>query len=125
MNKKDLARFRKIIEDERARIREKLDALDEEISERASNKSSGSQGYSNHMADIGSDAMGQEQAFLHASQGAAYLRRLDEALKRIENGTYGICEDCDSKIPLKRLEAYPAATLCVTCKSKRERLQRS
>ncbi len=125
MNKKDLARFKKLIEEERARIREKLDILGEEISDRAANKSSGSQGYSNHMADIGSDAMGQEQAFLHASQGNEYLRRLNDALKRIENGTYGVCEDCDSKIPVKRLEAYPAARFCIACKSKREKLQRS
>ena len=94
-------------------------------SDRTSSKSSGNQGYSNHMADIGSDAMGQEQAFMHASQGNEYLRRLDDALKRVEAGSYGVCDECDDKIPVKRLEAYLAAKLCVTCKSKREKLQRS
>jgi len=125
MNKRELARFKKLIEAERVRVLDRLGVIGEEISDRTDNKSSGSQGYSNHMADIGSDAMGQEQAFMHASQGNEYLRRLDDALKRIEAGTYGECEDCESKIPVKRLEAFPAAKLCVTCKSKRERLQRS
>ena len=125
MNKRELARFKKLVEQERTRVLERLDAIGEEISDRTSNQSSGSQGYSNHMADIGSDAMGQEQAFMHASQGNEYLRRLDDALKRIETGTYGVCEDCESKIPVKRLEAYLAARYCVTCKSKREKLQRS
>jgi DnaK suppressor protein len=125
MNKKDLTRFKKLIEEERARILEKLDILSEEILDRAENKASGNQGHSNHMADIGSDAMEQEQAFMHASQGNEYLRRLEEAFKRIEAGSYGVCEDCESKIPIKRLEAYLAAKLCVTCKSKREKLQRS
>ena len=77
------------------------------------------------MADIGSDAMEQEQAFLHASQGANYLGALDDALDRIEKGTYGVCEECSGKIPAKRIQAYLAARLCVDCKSKLEKLQRS
>ncbi len=125
MNKRELARFKKLVEAERNRVLVKLGVIGEEISDRSSGKGSGSQGYSNHMADIGSDAMGQEQAFLHASQGNEYMRRLDDALKRIENGTYGICEDCADKIPVKRLEAYLAAKRCVACKSKQEKLQRS
>jgi len=125
MNKKELTRFKKLIMAERRRIAEKLDSIEEAINDRSSSQPSGAQGYSNHMADIGSDAMEQEQAFLHASQGANYMRQLDDALKRIEKGTYGVCEDCEGKIPIKRLEAFLAARLCVACKSKQEKLQRS
>jgi RNA polymerase-binding protein DksA len=125
MNKKDLARFKRLIEVERERVVGQLDSIEEAINDRSSSQASGSQGYSNHMADIGSDAMEQEQAFLHASQGTDYLRQLDDALKRIEDGTYGVCEECSGKIPLKRLEAYLAARLCVDCKSQQEKLQRS
>jgi DnaK suppressor protein len=125
MNKKELARFRKLVQAERDRVRRNLGIIEEEISDRTSNKTSGSQGYSNHMADIGSDAIEQEQAFLHASQETEYLKQLDEALKRIDQGSYGVCENCGDKIPLKRLEAYLAAELCISCKSKQEKLQRS
>jgi RNA polymerase-binding protein DksA len=125
MNKKELARFRKLIEAELERVRRNLGIIEEEISDRTSNKASGNQGYSNHMADIGSDAMEQEQAFLHASQETEYLKQLEDALKRVDDGTYGECEDCSGTIPVKRLEAYLAARLCVTCKSKQEKLQRS
>lgn len=125
MNKKELARFKKLIQAERDRARRNLGMIEEEISDRTSNKASGNQGYSNHMADIGSDAMEQEQAFLHASQETEYIKQLDEALKRIEDGTYGVCEECKEKIPVKRLEAYLAAEFCVACKSKLEKLQRS
>ena len=104
---------------------ENVDVIEEGISDRTAAQSGGNQGYSNHMADIGSDAMEQEQAFLHASQGAAYLRMLGDALKRIEDGSYGVCEDCKGKIPIKRLEAFLAARLCVACKTKQEKLQRS
>jgi len=125
MNKKELARFRKLIEAERDRVRRNLGMIEEEISDRTSNKASGNQGYSNHMADIGSDAMEQEQAFLHASQETEYLKQLEDALKRVDDGSYGQCEECSGTIPLKRLQAYLAARLCVECKSKQERLQRS
>jgi RNA polymerase-binding protein DksA len=125
MNKKELARFRKLIQAERERVRRNIGVIEEEISDSTSNKASGNQGYSNHMADIGSDAMEQEQAFLHASQETEYLTQLDEALKRVDDGTYGECEECSGTIPLKRLEAYLAAMLCVVCKSKQEKLPRS
>ena len=124
MNKKDLARFKKLIEKERERVISDLGLIEEEIDALSSGQGSGSRGYSNHMADIGSDAMETEQAFLHASQGTGYLRKLDDALKRIEKGTYGTCEVCSGKISVKRLEAYPGARMCIECKSKQEKLQR-
>ena len=125
MNKKDLEKFKKLIAAERRRVAAKLDSIGAEISDRSSSQPSGAQGYSNHMADIGSDAMEQEQSFIHASQGANYRQQLDGALVRIEKGTYGVCEDCGGKIPVKRLEAFLAARLCIECKSKQEKLQRS
>ena len=125
MNKRELEKFKKLIMAERERVAAKLDSIEESINDRSSSQPSGAQGYSNHMADIGSDAMEQEQAFLHASQGADYLRQLDEALDRIERGTYGICDECGGKIPVKRLEAFLSAYLCIDCKSKQEKLQRS
>lgn len=49
------------------------------------------------------------------------LQAIDEALARIEQGTYGICEDCEQRIPDTRLEAVPHATFCIQCKMQRER----
>jgi DnaK suppressor protein len=46
---------------------------------------------------------------------------MDEALDRIENGTYGICEECGGAIGLKRLEVRPVAKYCVPCLTKLER----
>ena len=124
MNKRDLIKFQKLIEEEKRRVLERLGMIEEEIEGLRSSKT-GNQSYSNHMADIGSDSMETEQAFLHASKGTDYLIALDDALKRIEKGLYGVCQDCDEKIPPRRLEAYPAAALCVACKSKAEKMQRS
>ena len=49
------------------------------------------------------------------------LSRIDKALYRMENGTFGICEDCDEAIPLKRLKVRPDAHLCLNCQETSER----
>ena len=48
------------------------------------------------------------------------IGQIDMALKKIDNGTYGICEDCGGEIPLIRLEVLPFATQCIECKRKAE-----
>ncbi|HEY5594692.1 MAG TPA: RNA polymerase-binding protein DksA [Nitrospiria bacterium] len=48
------------------------------------------------------------------------LKKIDEALERISNGTFGICESCGEEISLKRLEARPVTTLCIDCKTRQE-----
>lgn len=48
------------------------------------------------------------------------LKKIDEALARIEGGTYGVCESCGNPISIKRLEARPVTTLCIECKTLQE-----
>jgi DnaK suppressor protein len=48
------------------------------------------------------------------------LTKIDQALERIENGTFGICEECGQAIGLKRLEARPVTTMCIECKTDQE-----
>lgn len=48
------------------------------------------------------------------------IPKIHEALGRIQNGTYGICEDCDEDISIERLKARPVTTLCIKCKNTRE-----
>lgn len=50
-----------------------------------------------------------------------YIKKINEALQRIEEGTFGECESCGEDIELRRLEARPEATLCVGCKEEQER----
>lgn len=50
-----------------------------------------------------------------------YIKKIEEALRRIENGTFGECEECGEEIEIRRLEARPTATLCVFCKEEQER----
>jgi DnaK suppressor protein len=50
-----------------------------------------------------------------------YFKKIEEALLRMKEGTYGLCLDCGAQIGLKRLEARPTAELCIECKESQER----
>jgi DnaK suppressor protein len=50
-----------------------------------------------------------------------YIKKINEALKRMDEGTFGECDECGEDIELRRLEARPTATLCVSCKEEQER----
>lgn len=52
------------------------------------------------------------------------LKKIDEALDKIGNGTYGICEVCGCEIDIKRLEARPVTTMCIECKTEQEEEER-
>ncbi len=53
-------------------------------------------------------------------RGQKLLKKIDEALDRLANKTYGICERCDGEIPFERLKARPVTTLCIECKTQQE-----
>ena len=55
---------------------------------------------------------------------AKLLRKIRDALERLEDGTFGICEECGEEIPLKRLMARPVTTLCIECKKEQESEER-
>lgn len=68
-----------------------------------------------------SDRATQEEIFgfelRERDRGRKLTDKIDVCLKRIEDGSYGFCEQCDNEIGLRRLEARPTATLCIDCKT--------
>lgn len=84
---------------------------------------------------VESESQGYEEAYLDGlgkqvdsevtAQHRIELDRIAAALRRIDDGTYGICEDCDGPIGLARLQAFPTARLCIECKELHERGMRS
>jgi len=78
-------------------------------------------GYTYHMADVATDAYDREFSLGLASNEQKALYELNDALKRIEEGTFGICEECKSIMTKTRLKAVPYARLCVKCQEKKER----
>ena len=71
-----------------------------------------------HMADAGSDNYDQDFTLQLVMNGHETLAQIDEALERMDEGTYGICECCGNKIPKRRLLVVPYARMCVKCAEK-------
>jgi len=74
----------------------------------------------NHPADRGSDSFEQSLSLALLENESSSMREIDLALERMNEGTYGSCEDCGSPIGRVRLRAIPQATLCRTCKRREE-----
>jgi len=73
-----------------------------------------------HMADIGSDNFEQEFTLSLMQNEEGTLEQIEASLERIEDGVYGNCEECGSRIPKTRLNAIPYAALCVKCAQRQE-----
>lgn len=131
-SKKDLEHFKQIILDKRDEIIEQLQNLKEQMLDPTTGEYINENSpYSLHMAEQGTDAMEREKTFLYAQRENKFLGYLEDALKRIEAGTYGICIECIEEpqhlcetcplIPKARLEAVPHSQLCVPIKQRQEK----
>ena len=80
-------------------------------------------GYSLHMADVATDNFDREFALGIAGRENEIIQQIDEALQKIEDKEYGICEICQAAISEKRLEALPYAPRCIKCESEIEKEQ--
>jgi RNA polymerase-binding protein DksA len=114
--KADLEHFKQIILERRKDIVEELDMLRESMVDTTTGEYVGeNSSYSLHM-EQGTDTMEREKLFLMAARQQKFLNYLDDALVRIEKGTYGICIECGNPIERERLEAVPHTQLCSKCK---------
>jgi len=118
VNKKDLTRFRKLLEEKRKRaVMSGRKTLAEE-------------------ATVDTDDLPDEidQASSEYQQGLTLrlrdrekylIEKIDHAIARIDDGTFGVCEECNEDISVKRLEVRPETTLCIRCKEEQEKDERS
>ena len=72
------------------------------------------------VCDIASSERERELRLRLSERERNKLRAIEEALERIEDGTFGSCEECGAKIPIARLKVMPFTTVCVPCKSRQE-----
>ena len=78
-------------------------------------------GAGDDQADAGAKSFEREHELSLVAGARTGLEQNRHALERIDEGTYGICESCGNPIGKLRLQAYPRATLCMSCKSRQER----
>lgn len=122
MNKKELKKFKDQLEVERKKIISDLNHIEKDTLNKSQRDASGDlSGYSFHMADVATDNYDRELNLDIASTQQQLLNHIDDALRRIEEGTYGQCEICEGKISVERLRVMPQARLCIKCKEEEEK----
>ena len=121
-NKKELSEYKKIILKIKEKVVGDIKHISEDTLKKSQKDASGDiSGYTYHMADVATDTYDRVFSLGLASNEQKALYELDDALKRIEEGTFGICEECKCVMTKTRLKAVPYARLCVKCQEKRER----
>lgn len=114
----ELAEVRAELEADVARVRAELDELATDLEGLLRNPGDGA---GDDQADVGNANFEREHEISLARKSAEVLRQSERALERMDDGTYGVCESCGGAIGKLRLQAFPRATLCMTCKKKQER----
>jgi DnaK suppressor protein len=115
--KAEIERFKQALLKRRAVLNGSVNKMQEAALNKDRDETSGD---FNHMADLGTDNFDQEFTLGLIENEEDELRAINEALVKIEEGTYGLCESCGGRVPKARLKALPFAHLCVKCKEKEE-----
>lgn len=113
----DVGKFRKLLENERNRLVRERHVTSQEEVESGLELSD----YDNHPADAASETFERTKNYALDENFKEIIESIDEALRKIEDGTYGICDRCSAPINAERLKAIPYATLCIHCQETIER----
>jgi RNA polymerase-binding protein DksA len=114
----ELAELRAELEGEVEHLKEEIRDAEQEI---VGLFRDGSDGAGNDQADVGSTTLERYHELSLANNARDMLNQIEFALSRIDDGTYGVCDNCGNAIGKGRLQAFPRATLCVSCKERQER----
>ena len=114
----ELAEVRESLSAEVGRISREVETLESSIADVLRDSGDGA---GDDQADTGSKAFEREQEMGLLANTRESLFQTQRALGRIDDGSYGTCESCGNAIGKLRLQAFPRATLCVSCKQQQER----
>ena len=112
LNDDQLSRLRALLEDERTQLLEQLQELG--VAEDGTARA-----FDENFADSGQVTAERGEVEALSGQLRETLQDIEDALGKFADGTYGECESCHQRIPEARLEAMPAARLCISCASQR------
>ena len=117
MEKKDLDYFRQILESE---LEDLLSKAGTTVLELVGSPSDGEP----DPLDRATQEVSRNNTYRIRSRESRLIHKIMDRLQSIEDGTYGICEDCEEPIDLKRLMARPVTSYCLSCKTRREAFER-
>ena len=118
LNQKDLKRYRKMLEDSKTAL---LDSAKKTLMEESNFDTDDLP----DEIDLASSEYAQSMVFRLRDREKFLLKKIEKALVRIDDGTFGVCERCEEPISPKRLEARPVTTLCIRCKEEQEKKEKS
>ncbi|HEY7583631.1 MAG TPA: TraR/DksA C4-type zinc finger protein [Acidimicrobiia bacterium] len=110
-----LKRFRNQLEEEQARLERMIEEHERELEEARQTETSAERSPDPGSAEAGSMNFEYEKELSLGQNTVDLLRKVERALSRVADKTYGICESCGNPIPVARLEVLPYATECVSC----------
>ena len=119
MTKADLKNFQQQLLDLRTRLNGDVSHLTDEALHQTGQEVGGNlSSVPIHMADLGTDNFEQEFTLSLMEHDGSALEQIEAALVRIEDGHYGVCVECEAKIPKARLQVLPHTPYCVKCADK-------
>ena len=121
LSRSQLKQFRQMLIAERIKFAGEIKAIAQETSKSPREASGDLSAYTVHMADMAADAYEREVSMNIVSSEQEVLYQIDDALKRMEEGSYGTCQQCNKVITMSRLKAVPYASLCIKCQRDKER----
>jgi DnaK suppressor protein len=114
----EVTEARDLLTSEAERLRTEITAAERALSGLMRDSGDGA---GDDQADTGTKNVTREHEMALASNAREMLYQTERAMRRLEAGTYGLCESCGNAIGKARMQAFPRATLCVDCKQKQER----
>ncbi len=117
MTKKEREAYLKLLLKEKERIHRTVGSLKDDALGRGKKEIGG---VPTHIADLGTDVFEKNLEIDLSNSEGRILGLIDEAIKKIHEGTYGRCEGCRAPIPVARLRALPYAKYCIACQRERE-----
>ncbi len=125
MDKKDLEKLKALLVQFKLKIAGDIRHLENDSLNVNSRDAAGDlSGYSYHMADMATDNFDREFNLGLASTEQQTLNMIANALRKMDDGTFGVCEECTKMIPIKRLTAVPYCRLCIKCQEIEEKNKR-
>jgi len=116
----DADQFRDLLQEERRRVLDAIEYLHKENPGSIEDETE-DQTQDNHLAETATATLDREIDYTLEENSEHVLAAIDGALKRIEDGTFGVCVNCGEPIAEERLAALPWATTCIDCKRLEER----
>lgn len=113
----DLDRYREMLEKERQRMLHQIRVIDAGQDQGQSDTLGELSDYDDHPADVATETFEREKDRALRNNARDTVERVTAALRKMEHGTYGLCDICGKEIPAGRLDAVPYATLCVKCQA--------